>query len=382
LFLGFGDLAETILRTASQSVFAVPGRRVHAICADVASEERGSSVRALPWSETVDMTFVDQSFASGEGSRRHAIRRQLTEHKPDIVIVTLPDDDLSLQVAVDLRSELDALRRFDVPIFFRVREQVRLSGLLETVNALPFCPNRLAGFGDLGGVVSPDALFDEQLDVMARAVHETFLSRSKGDGPSHCLWPALPERYRRASRAAADHIPINLALVGFRAVKDAGRPTDLDEDAILTMAQAEHYRWMLALKAQGWVFDDQHSDTMQRHPLLVPWEDLPPAVREENADRMRALPRVLAAAGLRLRRISYLRLDPTVAADWVGAEAAAENPDRAVLIRRTPGLRAELLAELEARYPRVARSVIGWTDASCDRATSQDPPQLRPSADR
>jgi len=184
LFIGFGDLARTILRQSLLSVYAVPGLRVRAVCCDAAADAQAHA----PWRQFASVEFHRQSFGASA-----ADWSLLREPPPDIVIVTLPDHDAAFQTAIAIRNELDALQRFDTPIFVRIRSQLRLGGLLHKIITLPFCPYRLISFGDLGRVVSPDALFDEQLDTLARALHDAYLATSSGDSPARLPWANLPE---------------------------------------------------------------------------------------------------------------------------------------------------------------------------------------------
>jgi len=374
LFAGFGDLASTISRQAALSVYAVPGIRLHANCYDSAAEAQDSATRGAPWRQLVDLTFSQRRLGAAGGV--DWIRQDLNEQPPDVVIVTLPDDDSALQTAIGLRNELDALLRFDTPIFVRVRNQLLLGELLRNMISLPLCPYRLVGFGDLGGVVSPDSLFDDQLDAMARAVHEDYLANSTGDSPARLPWSALPERFRRSNRAAADHIPVKLGLAGYRAVSGNEPSAPMDDAAIECMAQAEHYRWCLELKAGGWTQGKMRSDLLKIHPLLVPWEELPEGTRLDNREQIRAMPATLLRAGMRVQRVvladsqsdipsdpavlPLFLLDPTDTADWEKAEAQAGVGECAAMIRRVPGLRAEALEVLQQKYPKLAQVITGW----------------------
>jgi voltage-gated potassium channel Kch len=381
-FIGFGDLATVILRQAALSVYAAPGTRLRAICHDAMADDLENSTRGAPWRKMVDLTFAQNTFGDAGVDDLAGFYQQLADCPPDIIVVALPGDDLSLQLAMDLRTALDASRRFDTPIFVRARNRLLLSKLLHKLTALPLCPHRLIGFGDLGSVVSPDALLDEQLDAMARAVHSAYMARSSSDSPARLPWSRLPEHYRRSNRAAADHISVKLELAGYTAASGAGPSAVLDDKAIIIMAQAEHHRWRLELMAAGWAQGLERSDTLRSNPLLIPWEELPAAVKEDNIERVRSIPAILEKVGMRLRRVVRLKsddampldssflplieLDPNSDADCAAAEARFGAGDFAVIMRRVPRLRAERLSDLEEKYPKVAGAAIGWiADRPC-----------------
>lgn len=376
LFVGFEDLGMAILRQALVSVYAIPGIRVRAMCCDAAAETQQSATRGVPWRQLVDLEFFQHAFGATVASNWAEIRRHIEERPPNIVIVTLPDDDAAFQAAIVIRNELDALLQFETPIFVRVRSQLRLGELLGKIVALPFCPYRLVSFGDLGRVVSPDALFDEQLDTMARALHDAYLARSSGDSPARLPWQALPELYRRSNRAAADHIHVKLNLGGYRMVNGQEQLATLDETAIDCMARAEHYRWCLNLRAEGWTTGDVRSDLLKLHPLLVPWEELSETTKRDNREHIRAIPAALARVGLQLKRIMQVSprgeisrdpsilplfvLDPADEKDWAAVEVFARERDCIATIRHDPNLRIETLTDLQVKYPRVAGIITGW----------------------
>jgi hypothetical protein len=296
LFIGFGDLAQAILRQAALSNYAFPGRSVRAAILDAAP------LPALPpeiasWRALVLLTAVPFRFGAEEQADEAALRAEFSRDMPDIAIITLPDDDLSLQTAVLLRRALDQAGRCEIPIFVRVRQQGRLGELLGKISAIPDATNRLTGFGDLSGVVSAEALFDESLDILARAVHQTYLESDATPSPARVPWVALAERYRQSSRLAADHLEHKLNFAGYRSLPVNGPGDTLDDAAIESIAQAEHYRWCLTLRANGWRRDAARSELMRTHPLLVDWAELPAAVREDNRRQAAAIPQILSKTG-------------------------------------------------------------------------------------
>jgi hypothetical protein len=301
LLLGFGDLATAILRRCVLSNYALPGTRMRAACHDAEAFSQDGPNDPLWW-QFADLSFTQHCYGKSETADAAVMRAALTLERPNIVVITLQDDDLALRTATLLRTELDIMSWFDTAIFVRVRSQKRLSDLLGKIAGLPLYPHRLAGFGDLGEVVAPDALFDEQLDIMARAVHEIYLAQSSGDSPARLPWKTLPERYRHASRASADHIPVKLGHAGYLMTKTPRPEVRLDDKAVEAMAEAEHYRWSLELKAGGWRHGSVRSDLLKTHPLLVGWKELPEQVRQDNRDQIAMIPAIIARAGFYLSR--------------------------------------------------------------------------------
>lgn len=383
LLLGFGDLAQVILRRVVLLNYALPGTRLSATCYDTSFKDaanlRPGEDNPLWW-QFAGLDFVQHNFGANENQDMAVLRKRFESERPDSVIITLPED-VALRTANALRSLLDTLSWFDTPIFVRVRDQGLLGNLLGRIVALPLCPHRLTAFGDLGEVVAPEALFDEHLDVMARALHDSYLANSSGASPARLPWQKLPERYRRSNRAAADHLPVKLGQAGYVLTKSPGpgAPPDhapLDYQATELMAAAEHYRWSLALRAAGWRWDAERSDLLKTHPLLLPWEQLPEQVRKENRQQVARLPDVAGRAGFNLRRVELVYpgdkilpqsgkiaccvIDATKPQDWSEIEQSIGNIDVMAVVARAGNLRAEALQVFASKFPRLAKAVNSW----------------------
>nr|WP_062339860.1 RyR domain-containing protein [Herbidospora sakaeratensis] len=155
----------------------------------------------------------------------------------------------------------------------------------------------------------PDILSETTIDDLARAVHDHYLRtrRAAGDdettNASLVAWDRLPRLLRADSRAHARDVPRKLAIVGCRLTRRPGRPAAvLTEGEVERLARVEHVRWTLARLAAGWRPGPVHDAAARRHPDLVPWEDLTEDARDKDRSTLRALPAVLAVAGLRIVR--------------------------------------------------------------------------------
>lgn len=95
-----------------------------------------------------------------------------------------------------------------------------------------------------------------------------------------------------------------LALVGRVLVPDDGTPPDgFSEAEIDRLGELEHERWMSERLAAGWTPGPRDA-VARTTPYLVPWGDLDESVREVDLQFVRALPDILADAGLLLRRVT------------------------------------------------------------------------------
>jgi hypothetical protein len=148
---------------------------------------------------------------------------------------------------------------------------------------------------------------DETVERLARAVHDDYVRRANrspsgaADDRSTLPWESLPESLKRSNRAQAADIPRKLAKVGCRAV--VASPGDLAEfvfreEQIEVLAQMEHDRWVAERAEDGWARGNPSDAVRLRSPYLVTWEEMSEEVRDLDRDAVRAIPRVLASAGL------------------------------------------------------------------------------------
>jgi hypothetical protein len=148
---------------------------------------------------------------------------------------------------------------------------------------------------------------DETVERLAIAVHEDYVRRATRnrrdaeDDRSTLPWESLPESLKRSNRAQAADIPRKLAKIGCRAVASStGGVADFafDEHQIEVLAKMEHDRWMAERTEEGWIQGSPTDAVSLRSPYLVTWEELSEDVRDLDRDAVRAIPQVLASAGL------------------------------------------------------------------------------------
>lgn len=151
-------------------------------------------------------------------------------------------------------------------------------------------------------VLTPEVLLDGTVERIARALHEDYRRHTPSDDPSAVPWADLPEQLRASNRAQASDVATKIRATHRVLVPDDGDPPDVFTDAEVDhLGHLEHDRWTSERLAAGWTAGprDAHARTS---PYLVPWEELDEDVREVDRQFVRALPAVLADAGLVLRR--------------------------------------------------------------------------------
>jgi class 3 adenylate cyclase len=151
------------------------------------------------------------------------------------------------------------------------------------------------------------------VDLLARVIHEDYCRKAVDRGETAATnrslrsWEDLPAEFRDSNRSQAADIRVKLReLLGFDFETVPGRG-----DASLEMspaqeellARAEHERWCAEKRAGGWTHGSARDDERRVHPSLVAWENLSRAERDKDFDAVRNIPRLLALAGFRVRRI-------------------------------------------------------------------------------
>lgn len=153
-------------------------------------------------------------------------------------------------------------------------------------------------------VLTPEVLLDSTTERIARALHDAYRRTTPAGDPSAVSWDKLPESLRASNRAQAEHVARKLALVGRVLVPDDGAAPDaFTMDEVDVLGELEHRRWMAERAAAGWSAGPRDA-VARTTPYLVPWSQLDESVREVDRQFVRALPDILADAGLVLRRVT------------------------------------------------------------------------------
>ena len=155
----------------------------------------------------------------------------------------------------------------------------------------------------------------DQVEALARVIHVGYQRHQRADGvaptvhPADVPWEQLPEAYRESNRHQAADIIRKLAAVGCIAEPAAPRASSAaaPEFAFLPaeielLAEMEHGRWSAERASQGWSLGPVRDDTAKRTPYLVPYADLPEAIKEYDRAPVREIPGLLAGIGYQVVR--------------------------------------------------------------------------------
>ena len=278
--------------------------------------------------------LIDLDLASPTADAVDGLREVLAQWRPTWAAVVFQDESMAVSAALLLASGMDS-----PPEHFVVRTRrdgglARVLGLATTGSRAEQDPNETnsrnrarpshtlvphhqsrsstsrsgsdLGMGEVSVFPYLDltctvAVLDSGLrEQLALALHEDYLSRTTSDSDLRRPWSELTDRQRASSRHQVDDLlsafdAINCTLLPLRSW---GAPaTVLSETEIESMARREHGRWMADRLSAGWSYGPVRDNSAKRNPLLVPFDELPDDVREQNLQTARDLPDLLARTG-------------------------------------------------------------------------------------
>jgi hypothetical protein len=167
-------------------------------------------------------------------------------------------------------------------------------------------------FGDLSCIASFERFMEEGRFGLPRSIHERYCASRvaagelAADNSSLQAWDQIGEDLRQANQEQADHILYKLSLLGYGLENDPqakGPPIVFSDDEFESLAKLEHLRWSADRTLAGWTYGKIRDNELRRHPMLVPYDELPESEKEKDRQAVRDVPIVLRAAGLIPRRI-------------------------------------------------------------------------------
>lgn len=170
-------------------------------------------------------------------------------------------------------------------------------------------------FRDDSECCSRDAVFKEEMDRVARVIHEKWIEETKNQirvaeeaenhvkakllraKPAYKTWHELSEDQKNANRSQADHAAVKIRAVGMDPNRTSGKSWATwcsDHKAeIEQLARVEHERWAANLWIGGWSYGKHRDDTRKLHDNLVAYENLDQATKDYDIDAVKGLARYL-----------------------------------------------------------------------------------------
>ncbi len=313
LVVGCGSMGGNVVARAAREWWragASDDRRLSVTVVDRQARARCAAIEAR-WPRIADscqLVPVEIDVDSAEFERGEFLAGDPDGRPPvSIAYVCLDDDSRGLSAALGIRRRV---RGRAVPVVVRMSFDTGLARLVAGAEGF----EGLSGFAVISWACDPDRLFAGTHETLARALHESYvaerlaLGETERANPAMVPWERLPEDLREANRRQADRAVARLVAVGCDIAPlsdwEAERFTFSDEEAE-TMARIEHESWCEERRRAGWTYRPGEKDLERKtNPLLVAWDDLSEAAKEENRVTVRELPHLLADVGLQVVRVS------------------------------------------------------------------------------
>jgi hypothetical protein len=151
-------------------------------------------------------------------------------------------------------------------------------------------------------------------DRVAKQLHEDYCAKDdlecasnpgRQKAAANAPWAELAETYRDSNRWVADHFEVKLRAVGCKLVPtESGQPAaQWSEKEMDLLARMEHDRWWADRALDGWTYAPVRVNQRKLHNNMIPYEQLPEAVKKLDKDSVRTVMGVLRASGLEVVRV-------------------------------------------------------------------------------
>ncbi|MBO5935649.1 MAG: hypothetical protein J6Q94_09215 [Clostridia bacterium] len=176
------------------------------------------------------------------------------------VFVTLGDDNINIQTAVNLRM---LFKRIGIhPVIQAIVYNTQQKNALKGIRNFKGTEYDIEFIGDLESCYSENVILDSEL------VHEA-LQRHLGWGTEDEFWNF--EYNYRSSVASAIHLHTRIKLGMPGANK---KESELTEEEKLSIEDIEHRRWNAYMRSEGYVHAPERNDLAKQHHNLVNYSEL------------------------------------------------------------------------------------------------------------
>ena len=308
--LGFGDMGKSVVLQAARIGHFANGRRLRLTIIDQKAEKEARIFlgRFPQLNQACDAQFIERDVE--EPTMLQEIAAWVKDDGFIVsVVACFGDDSGNLSCALSL---LPLLRDRKVPVLVRMTQGTGLAGLLAAERNEVDLLRNFHPFGMVSVTCTRDAILNESVDVLARAIHQNYLLEQKqlkggkpDNHPSMQPWETLAENLKESNRRQADHIAIKLRAVGCTVSRpEPGRNavTGFQPKEVELLARMEHERWNAEKYVDGWMHGPVRDDEKKIHDCLVDWGRLPEQIREYDRHAVRMIPDLMALIGKTIYR--------------------------------------------------------------------------------
>ncbi|MEH7886647.1 NAD-binding protein [Bacillus sp. JJ1609] len=281
LFVGFGLTGQQIAIQAIQRAHYFHGHPLNITVIDKAAKkiERHWKEFIPRLEDAVQINFVEQDIELED------MVSFINGASPDFTHVYICLD-------TDEQDALQGMRLYQhfkqMPIFIKLQRDQHFANWLHEETSFP----KVYRFGTWEDVLTEQMVINEELDGMAKLVHEFYEKKYSQIGP----WEKLPFFAKNSNRAQVDHLETKLFLSELKLTHSDDESGFLDPDLfnrkVLPMLEelsiVEHRRWNAFYFINGWdtlpleLAKQMGGQDKQRklHVCLVAWNDLKLAEKE------------------------------------------------------------------------------------------------------
>jgi hypothetical protein len=309
IIVGFGRMGQSLALQAARTGHYANGRMLRL---SVVDREATIRLKTFYGRHPQFNRVCDVEIKEGDVEEREVLdqigRWAEDEQSLATVAVCLDGDSKAFSTALAISSLLAFTR---TPIWVRLSDEAGLTFLATGRAGTGAWKTEVHPFGRTSSVCTLEKLFRSERDVLARAIHESFVRERVREGraaddPSMRPWDTLDETLKNSNRQQADHIAVKLRAIGCRSAPIGSAESDpvvLTDAEVELLARMEHARWNAERFLSGWMLGPK--DVARKiSPYLVSWEELPDNIREYDRETVRQIPHLLSLIGYRIERVT------------------------------------------------------------------------------
>ncbi len=201
----------------------------------------------------------------------------------DYIVITLGDDTLNIQTAIDIREVLvkNSVKR--MKIIAQVKNNEHFRHLFDITEGIS-----INVFGRVHDIFTEDIVVRGKLEAMAVRIHDYYNTMKPPEKQRG--WEQLTRMEQASNVSAADHIYTKLTMTKLRPAdirqleSQVTYESMLGEERIENLARGEHLHWNAMLFSHGWARwnlsdipagSKSNKDNIRKlHACLVDWDEL------------------------------------------------------------------------------------------------------------
>ncbi|WP_127532904.1 NAD-binding protein [Paenibacillus kobensis] len=311
MIIGFGETGEHVLLQAAQVAHFPHLRRLKVTIIDTETDDSGDHFkqRYPNLAQAVDYQLHRYN---ANGIHFHQFVERMAPH---YIVVCASSDTHNLSIGMSLMAYCP-----NAPIHVKMSDDAYLALRIDQ-QAGKY--ERLRRFGRIKEVADEAVVINETLDVMARAVNETYNKLTN----NNYKWEDLDMFTKSSNRRQADHIATKLYALGLEVSANTDEAALTEEqytaavpEALLEqLAISEHLRWNAFHYVHSWkagAKNQKKNKSSKEHPALVDWDRLDEVsevqsqlagdkinYKEYDRDTIRNIHKVLKQAGCSIVRM-------------------------------------------------------------------------------